>query len=1305
MQRGGIVHTMHGATLVGERFELLEAAGTGGMGTVYRAVDHSTGTIVAVKVLRDSGAESIARFAHEARVLGAIDHPHVVRYVTHGVLADGEPFLAMEWLDGKSLADRLKEGPLSVAETIELGRRVAGALASAHARGYVHRDIKPSNLFLPHGDVCRVKLLDFGIARLDRVTMALTKTGMLIGTPGYMAPEQAKGERGTLNERADIFSLGCVLFECLAGKPAFQGMHVIALLAKLLMEEPPRVREICPDVPLALDDLIHQMLSKEPEQRPANGQAVVAAFERVVQLDGSRSSLRPAVVADALTHTEKRLVSVVAVVPSAAEKVDESGVTKSRAPIPGKLLAEVRRAVQPFGAKIEEIANGMLIALLVGIGPATDQAAVAARCALHLRLILPHSPIVLLTGRGESTGRLPIGEVFEKAASVLEVIKETTETESLICIDDVTHALLDGRFDVAEENGVIVLRGERDTGAEARTLLGKPSPFVGRDRELRNLLEFVDEALDEQRASAVVVTGEAGAGKSRLRYELVQRIRHAHPDMAVAMGLGDSIGAGSAFSLVASAFRNSLGIAADEPPASRKGKLMGLLERYFEGDDLWRISGFLGEMIGAPFADDQEPRVRAAQQNPAIMADQIQRAYVDFVRAAASGRPILFVLEDLHWGDGSSIKLIDAALRELSSKPFVVVAFARPEVHEVFPRLWTGRGVQSIALGGLARRSAEMLVKNMLGESVDAKTIAAIVDRAAGNAFYLEELIRAFSEGRGQMLPETILGMVEARIAGLAPEARRILRAGSILGETFWENGVRALLRDEFAGDGPAYLQQLCELELIVRRTSSRFSAEVEYAFRHALVREGAYAMLTDRDRTLGHALAGEWLLRTGERDPMVLVEHFERGAARAKAAAFYAQAAQQAMRGADFPTAISRANKGLESEPDNETKVILCGLLSIAYFMTAQYAQSYEVATTALQLADRNSSSYGRALGFSVGSSLFLGRMDVFGSLVPELLRLVPEPDDVATIAQALYSVFIMLILAGQRDNARTYLQRQIEIAAPYRETDLLATAWVLFSLIFADREIDNDLWSARKNNHEAALQFERAGAREFLAITNAHLGLSYFQLGLFDRAEAIFEEVLVTPDAGNLALMYATYYKALLCVETKRFDEALVLAGTLATDSLSANDFVMLWCTRLLVAQSWIDLDKLDEADAILNELGEANAFLPFLRSKFLSLRSEIHRRQGRFDDAVVAAAASIAVGEAGPRYNYGEAPFRLRYALALRARGDVDAANKAITEARDELLVCAAKIPDSVVREAYLTKLGTHVRTLELAQAWAG
>ncbi|WP_437721978.1 serine/threonine-protein kinase [Sorangium sp. So ce861] len=204
-------------------------AGAGGMGEVWKALDQETGQPVAVKLLpghREAG--DAARFAREARILSALEHAHVVRYVAHGADDEGAPYLVMEWLEGEDLAARLRRGPLGVNEGVALALRVADALSFAHARGVVHRDLKPSNLFLPGGRLETVQVLDFGIARAKMATR-VTGTGMLLGTPGYMAPEQARGEPD-IEARADVFSLGCVLFECLTGEPAFGGEHLAAIL-------------------------------------------------------------------------------------------------------------------------------------------------------------------------------------------------------------------------------------------------------------------------------------------------------------------------------------------------------------------------------------------------------------------------------------------------------------------------------------------------------------------------------------------------------------------------------------------------------------------------------------------------------------------------------------------------------------------------------------------------------------------------------------------------------------------------------------------------------------------------------------------------------------------------------------------------------------------------------------------------------------------------------------------------------------------------------------------------------------------
>jgi hypothetical protein len=248
------------------------------MGLVYRARDAETGGWVALKVLAHGSA---GRFLREARALSEIVHPHIVRYIDHGNTADGEPYLAMEWLEGADLAEKLKAGPLSIAKAMGLCRSIAGALAVAHGRGVVHRDVKPTNLFLVAGDPARVKVLDFGAARFIRTTSAPTASGIVLGTPGYLAPEQIDEERA-VDGRADVFALGCVLFECVAGRPAFVAQHVLALLGKILREDPPPLRELVPHAPKDLEDLLIAMLAKDPAGRPADMTAIAETLGRLV---------------------------------------------------------------------------------------------------------------------------------------------------------------------------------------------------------------------------------------------------------------------------------------------------------------------------------------------------------------------------------------------------------------------------------------------------------------------------------------------------------------------------------------------------------------------------------------------------------------------------------------------------------------------------------------------------------------------------------------------------------------------------------------------------------------------------------------------------------------------------------------------------------------------------------------------------------------------------------------------------------------------------------------------------------------
>ena len=257
------------------RFELGRVAASGGMGVVYRGLDRQTGALVAVKTLRDT--EGAERFRREVQVLSRLRHPGIVAYLGHG-LAGGEMYLVMEWLEGEDLANRLAGADVSVEEALSVGVQIASALAAAHAQGIVHRDIKPSNVFLADFRLDRLKLLDYGIARHGGAA-TLTELGTVLGTPAFMSPEQARGDRD-IDARADVYALGALLFRCLTGRAPFEAEGREALLSAVLHRPAPRVSDLT-QVPRTLDELVARMLDKDPRRRPADGGAALSELSAV----------------------------------------------------------------------------------------------------------------------------------------------------------------------------------------------------------------------------------------------------------------------------------------------------------------------------------------------------------------------------------------------------------------------------------------------------------------------------------------------------------------------------------------------------------------------------------------------------------------------------------------------------------------------------------------------------------------------------------------------------------------------------------------------------------------------------------------------------------------------------------------------------------------------------------------------------------------------------------------------------------------------------------------------------------------
>jgi hypothetical protein len=260
-------------------YQVTEVIGRGGFGIVFKAFDPALHRFVAIKVLAPQLATSVAarqRFAREARAAAAVSHEHIV--AIHGVdEANGLPYLVMEYVSGISLQERLdRDGPLDIPEVLRIGAQTAAGLAAAHAQGLVHRDVKPANILLESG-MARVKLTDFGLARAAD-DASLTQSGGITGTPMYMAPEQARGEH--TDHRADLFSLGSVLYALCTGRPPFRASSTLAVLRRVSEDRPRPVREVNPAVPAWLALLIADLHEKDPADRIQSAAEVADLLNR-----------------------------------------------------------------------------------------------------------------------------------------------------------------------------------------------------------------------------------------------------------------------------------------------------------------------------------------------------------------------------------------------------------------------------------------------------------------------------------------------------------------------------------------------------------------------------------------------------------------------------------------------------------------------------------------------------------------------------------------------------------------------------------------------------------------------------------------------------------------------------------------------------------------------------------------------------------------------------------------------------------------------------------------------------------------
>jgi DNA-binding SARP family transcriptional activator len=501
----------------------------------------------------------------------------------------------------------------------------------------------------------------------------------------------------------------------------------------------------------------------------------------------------------------------------------------------------------------------------------------------------------VVTGRGE--GRLVAGDavsvaaVLEHAAdpgTVLAGERTFAVARRLFHFDDAVALDVKGKSSPVRAHR---LRGAR---TEPRAPTARSSPLVGRSRELARLHELLDESVQAGTPRFALVFGSAGIGKSRLVEEFLARAREAEPELAVHKGRCLAAGRGITFWAFAEILRGALGVSLDVP-ADRAGEavLTGARTRLaplgLADDEVEQTAYALATTAG--FALPGNP---LDQLEPRIVADELARAWPRFATALASRQPTILVIEDLHWAGDPLVALLDRLLVRSEGR-LLVVATARPELADAHPGFATGReGVTSITLQALTDAESVVLVDGLLpAADVPDDLQRSIVATAEGNPFFLEEIVlrlvdsgaivptsegwRTTAEAGRVTIPDTVHGVLAARIDALSPDEKQVLQEAAVIGRVFW---LEPLALAVAGVDVDAALARLEERALVVERTSSSLRGHAEYQFKHALVRDVAYAALPKARRALAHAEHAGWIEGLGRRDELVeLIAHHYRSA------------------------------------------------------------------------------------------------------------------------------------------------------------------------------------------------------------------------------------------------------------------------------------------------------------------------------------------------------------------------------------------------------------------------------------------
>jgi tetratricopeptide (TPR) repeat protein len=839
------------------------------------------------------------------------------------------------------------------------------------------------------------------------------------------------------------------------------------------------------------------------------------------------------------------------------------------------------------GAHADFLVDGSLVVVFDNRSSAVDQAIEAAQAALLILDRWSGAQVAVSTGRGFRPGTIPVGEALDRAAQILmsgAVTKEGVLAIGKVRVDAITAGLLSGRFQLTEQRGdVFLLEGNVTALDESRPLLGKPTPCVGRELELGQLEATLSATIEESMAQALVILGAPGSGKSRLRHEFLRRLSAQEKDVQILIGRGVPLSAGAAFGILGQALRGLCAVNDAHSQEERSQRFRTRIAERLPPQQAHRVLPLLAELAQVELVGAGGPSLRPAGQDPSLKQEQVSHALIDFLRAETTAHPVLLIIEDLHWGDSATVQLVDRALQELAEQPLLVLVLARPEVEDQFPRLFARRKRQQIRLSGLGRRACERLIREALGQRLSPTLEARIIAQAAGNALFLEELIRAAAEGKTEGTSDTVMVMLQARLSRLPIEARTTLCAASIFGSTFWGAGLTVLLDDRQGTRVAPSLPILVELELIQPNRESLLAGEVAYSFRHDLMRDAAYELLTPEDRTLGHRLAAGFLESTTAPDPNVLAEHYFSGGDSQQAAKWFHRAATQALDSNELATAMARADRALQLGVTGIERGQVFALQATAAYWQRDEPATRRYAEQALTELPEGSAGWYLCVAHVLVAS---GRLQDFVTVtrwLDAVLRAVPDSGALPSLALCLSRAGYMFMMQGRLAEMQRMREQLTILAIEIPDSEPLAMAQV-HHFRSASAMILGDIMEGIREMQQTVEAFERAQDYRNALMERNTLACNLIEIGQFAEAERLCRfnlaqrERSTLPTVRSMTLIMLGY--ALTFSSGQKDEAEQTLLDAIASSQSAANRLHEGWA-RSALARLYFVAGALEKAE----------------------------------------------------------------------------------------------------------------------------